>query len=289
MRVYPVILTGRFVNRLDMVHKRKVAVIGSRVVELLFETGEDPIGQAINVQGSDFMVVGTFETEATGDTGDRDAQMIHIPLTTFQKALSNSPFVDYFAVLSDEKFKASTVEEQTLAILGERHRVAPDDKQALGSFNADEEVRKITSLFTGISFLIYVVAGATLLAGLVGVSNIMMVSVRERTREIGIRKAIGATPRAVVGQVVAEAVVLASAAGYLGLVVGVASLEGVGLLMADTGQPSSGAASMFAPPFVSLETALLAALVVAIGGGLAGLFPALNAARIRTVTALRDE
>lgn len=286
-RVYPVILEGRFINPLDMAQKRKVCVIGATVVEQLFGPDEEPIGQAITIQGSDFMVVGTFTTEATGDAGDRDAKMVHIPLTTFQKALSNTPYVDYFAVLSDDLHKASDVEKQTVSLLADRHRVAPDDNQAIGSFNADEEVRKIVNLFTGISVLIYVVAGATLLAGLVGVSNIMMVSVRERTREIGIRKAIGATPRAVVGQVVTEAVVLASAAGYLGLVAGVALLEGVGVLM--DGNQAKGDTSMFAAPFVSLETALMAAIVVAIGGGLAGLFPALHAARIRTVTALRDE
>jgi len=286
-RVYPVILEGRFINPIDMDRKRKVCVIGATVVEQLFAPDENPVGQAITIQGSEFTVVGTFTTEATGDTGDRDAKMIHIPLTTFQKALSNTPYVDYFAVLSDDAYKASDVETRTVAMLGDRHRVAPDDKQAIGSFNADEEVRKIVSLFTGISALIYVVAGATLLAGLVGVSNIMMVSVRERTREIGIRKAIGATPRAVVGQVVTEAIVLASSAGYLGLVAGVGLLEGVGVLMA--GRPAEGGASMFAAPFVSLDTALVAAVVVGIGGGLAGLFPALHAARIRTVTALRDE
>jgi putative ABC transport system permease protein len=141
------------------------------------------------------------------------------------------------------------------------------------------------NLFQGIALLILLVAGATLMAGLVGVSNIMMVSVRERTREIGIRKAIGATPRAVVGQIVSEAVALASVAGYLGLVAGVGLLELVGAAM-DSGPESK---SMFAAPEVTLTTAIVAAVAVAIGGGIAGLFPALHAARINTVTALRTE
>ncbi|MEM1034256.1 MAG: ABC transporter permease [Myxococcota bacterium] len=287
-RIYPVDITGRFINPLDMAERRKVAVIGARVVALLFGPEEDPIGAAINIEGSDYTVVGTFETDATGDTGERDAQMIHVPLSTFQKTLSENRFVDYFAVLSRDDTPAGTVEARALEQLRERHRIAPSDKQALGSFNADAEVRKVVALFTGISVLILIVGGATLVAGLVGVSNIMMVSVRERTREIGIRKAIGATPRTVVTQVVAEAVVLASAAGYLGLVVGVGVLEGVGVLMAQAAPAAPGEASMFAPPFVRLQTALIAAGAVALGGGLAGWFPALHAARIRTVTALRD-
>ena len=142
------------------------------------------------------------------------------------------------------------------------------------------------ALFKGIKALIAIVAGATLLAGLVGVSNIMMVSVRERTREIGIRKAMGATPSTVLAQVVLEAVVLASAAGYLGLVAGVGVLELVGVAMASA---PKGEASMIAPPSIGLVTAIIAALAVALGGGLAGLFPAMNAARINVVTALRDE
>jgi putative ABC transport system permease protein len=286
LRLEPMDIDGRFVNRLDMRERRKVAIIGSRVAEVLFAKGEDPMGQSIRIKGVEFTVVGTFESRQMGERGARHAATIYIPLTTFQKALSASPYINYLSVLSDSNVPAGSIEKQLVDVLRKRHRVSPLDKEAVGSFNADAEIRKILGLFQGISLLIWIVAGATLVAGLVGVSNIMMVSVRERTREIGIRKAIGATPGAVIGQVVLEAVALASVAGYLGLVTGVALLELVGAVM--TAGPKADR-TMFAPPTVTLATALVAALAVAVGGGLAGLFPALHAARIRTVTALKDE
>jgi putative ABC transport system permease protein len=279
----PMDIRGRFINPLDMKERRKVAVIGSRVIEVLFEPDENPIGETITVQGIDFLVVGTFETFQAGERGASHAETIYLPLTTFQKALTGKPYVDYMAILSEPEVRAGAIEQDLARVIGKRHQVAPNDKQAVGSFNADEQFQKIVNLFRGINLLIVIVAGATLLAGLVGVSNIMMVSVRERTREIGIRKAIGATPRTVIAQVVSEAVVLASVAGYLGLVAGVGLLELVAPLV------SSSESTMFAPPSVSLQTALVAAVAVALGGGLAGLFPALHAARIRTVEALRDE
>jgi putative ABC transport system permease protein len=286
LAVQPMDVRGRFINRLDMDRRRKVAVVGSRVVKLLFgPEASDPIGESIQIRGIDFTIVGVFDTTQTGDQGERHAGTVYTPLTTFQKALNPWPYVHYFAVLSEPDVRAIEIEDQVKQVLGKRHRVSPSDKQAIGSFNADAEYQKIMNLFQGIALLILLVAGATLMAGLVGVSNIMMVSVRERTREIGIRKAIGATPRAVVGQIVSEAVALASVAGYLGLVAGVGLLELVGAAM-DSGPESK---SMFAAPEVTLTTAIVAAVAVAIGGGIAGLFPALHAARINTVTALRTE
>jgi putative ABC transport system permease protein len=284
--VKPMEIEGRFINPFDMDQRRKVAVIGTRVRELLFEKGEEPIGESITVAGVDFMVVGVFETAQTGDAGARDAATVYVPLTTFQKALTNKRWLNYISVLSEPGTRASVVQETLTGMLRKRHKASPSDKQAIGSFNADAEYQKIVNLFDAIAWLILIVASATLMAGLVGVSNIMMVSVRERTREIGIRKAIGATPAAVVGQIVMEAVALASVAGYVALVAGVALLELVGYAISSGGEK---AATMIAPPTVNLTTALIAAAAVAFGGALAGLFPALHAARIHTVTALRAD
>lgn len=285
LRVEPMAVHGRFINHLDMVERRKVAVIGKGVVELLYPGGEEPIGATLKIQGIDFMVVGVFETEATGDRGDRQAATIYTPLTTFQRTLSHDEGIDYISVVSQTGVPAGSIEEELANVIRKRHRIAPKDKQAIGSWNMDVEFQKIASLFQGITLLIYLVGGATLMAGLVGVSNIMMVSVRERTREIGIRKAIGATPFTVVSQIVLEAVALASVAGYMGLVVGVGLLEVVGRYIEQN--PSDK--SMFAAPEITLATAAVAAVAVAVGGGLAGLFPALHAARIQTVIALRDD
>jgi putative ABC transport system permease protein len=284
LEVEPMKIRGRFINRLDMKERRKVVVIGSRVAELLFGRGQDPIGQTITISTTDFMVVGVFKTTATGDRGERHEKTVYVPLTTFSKTLSNSPYVHYLAVLSHDDVRAGDIEPDLTKVLRKRHRAAPDDALAVGSFNADAEYQKIVNLFLGISILIYLVGGATLLAGLVGVSNIMMVSVRERTREIGIRKAIGATPATVIGQIVLEAATLASVAGYLGLLAGVAILELVAKVV-----ESGDQMGMFAAPSVSFRTALAASIAIAFGGAMAGLFPALHAAGIRTVSALRDE
>ncbi len=287
VRVRPMTLKGRFINKLDIRKRRKVAVIGARVAEVLFSKGQDPIGETIQIKGTDFLVVGVFKSDRSGERAARQEATVHTPLTTFQKALTKWPYINYIAVLGKPDVRAGSIEPKLVEVLRKRHRVAPDDKQAIGSFNVDKEVQKVNNVFLAISLLIYLVAGATLIAGLVGVSNITMVSVRERTREIGIRKSIGATPSAVVGQIVLEAVVLACVAGYLGLVCGVGLLELIGLLMG-SGQ-SADSSSAFAPPVVTLTTAIVATVAVAFGGAIAGFFPALHAARIRTVAALRDE
>jgi putative ABC transport system permease protein len=277
-------LEGRFLNELDVRKTRKVAVIGTRVAEGLFNPGEPVVGGSISIKGIEFVVVGLFASRQTGDRGEDHAATVYTPLTTFQRALSPSrKHVDYIAVLSDAGTRGGDIEGSLVRSLGKRHRVSPEDKQAIGSFNADEEFQKIVGLFTGISLLIWLVGSVTLLAGFVGVSNIMMVSVRERTREIGIRKAIGATPRVIVGQIMLESTVLTSVAGYLGLVVGVGVLEIIGRFVGGDG------AGMFDVPEVSLATALVATAAVSVGGAVAGMFPALRAVSIRTVTALREE
>jgi putative ABC transport system permease protein len=189
-------------------------------------------------------------------------------------------------VLLEGGAPSKPVEERIHAELARRHGISPDDKQAIGTWNAEEEFAKTTNLFKGISLLIWIVGSVTLLAGIVGVSNIMMISVRERTREIGIRRAIGATPWSVVAQVLKESTALTGLAGYLGLAAGVGALEGVRALMKAAG---SEAPSMFDPPTADFRVALAATLVVAAGGALAGLFPALYAVRVRPVVALRDE
>lgn len=283
--VKPMTVDGRFLNQLDMNRRRKVAVIGSHVREALFP-GEDPIGQSLTVRGLEFSIVGVSHSKQKGDESKRDDATVYTPLTTFQQALRPSADIDYLVLLSSPGSSVTEFADEIRRVLRSRHRVAPSDEGAIGNYDAEKDFRKMEDLFAGISALVWVVAAATLAAGLVGVSNIMMVSVRERTQEIGVRKAIGATPRRVMAQIVTEAVVLASAAGYAGLVLGVGLLEIIGALVSDATATES---SLFAAPQVTLGTALAAALAVSIGGGIAGLFPALGAARIRTVNALRDE
>jgi putative ABC transport system permease protein len=275
---------GRFINQLDLEDRRKVAVIGPRVVELLFEEGEDPIGEHVEIQGVYFTVVGTFVSRRSGDDADRDAQTIFIPFTTFQKAFNYGGEVDWLAITSQPEVPASVTEEKVLQLLKARHRVAPDDRRAFGHFNLEEAYQRVQGLFLGISVLIWIVGSGTLLAGVIGVSNIMLIIIKERTREIGIRRAVGATPAAVRGQVVLEALLLTTVAGYLGLVAGVAVIEALASMLA-----AQGGATAFQSPSVDLAGALRALLILIVAGTFAGLLPAQRAVSIRPVEALRAE
>ena len=279
------ILAGRFLNALDMERNRKVVVIGTHVVELLFRGG-DPIGQTITIQGAEFVVVGISKANATGDRADRLANTIYVPLSTFQQALRPEPRVDNMAVLVRENGDTADVERRIHDELAKRLRFSPEDKDAVQSWNAEAEFAKIANLFVGISLLIWIVGSVTLLAGIIGVSNIMLISVRERTREIGIRRAIGATPYSIVTQILKESTVLTATAGYLGILGGTGALEIAGYVMSSS---ENTGPSMFDIPRADFHVAVAAAAVVVVGGIISGFFPAWNAVRIRPVVALRDE
>ena len=278
---------GRLLNRIDVEEKRKVAVVGKRVVEVLFERGEDPIGDAIEINGVWFKVIGVFRTRQMGQQGERDASTIYIPFTTYQQAFNAQNKVHWFAVTAKPEHRASEVETKVLDILRSRHKVAPDDRRGIGSFNLEEEFGKITGLFAGIRILMWIVGLGTLTAGAIGVSNIMLIVVKERTKELGIRRAIGATPWAVVGQIVLEAVVLTSVAGLLGLMVGVGLLEGVAQLVAANADPTKP--TMFVQPGVSFGDALQALAILTVAGVIAGFIPAQRAVSVPTVVALRAD
>jgi len=274
---------GRFVNQLDVRDKRKVAVIGSQVVEVLFpDWPTHPVGEWIHIRGVAFQVVGVFHSADSSDRGDRTEGSIHVPLSTFQQAFNTGPRIHWFAILGDPGVKAGEVERRVKAALADRHDVHPDDLDAMGSYNAEEEFERIQSLFIGIEAFVWLVGLATLLSGVVGVSNIMLIVVRERTREIGLRRAIGATPRDIVTLILQEAAVLTAVAGYAGIVAGVAIIQlaawGIGPNNETIGQPG-----------VDLTAALGAGAVLLVAGLLAGVLPAQRALAIEPVTALRAE
>jgi putative ABC transport system permease protein len=272
---------GRFLNELDMKDSRKVAVIGTTVYDELFERGEEPLGEYIRINGVYFQVVGVFKPRQTGDNGERQAQTIFIPFTAFQQSFNVGDKVGWFAINAEPTHSASKIEQQVREILAERHSISPNDRQAIGSFNAEEEFGKITTMFLGIKFFIWFVGVFTLLAGVIGVSNIMLIVVKERTKEIGIRKAIGATPLSVVTLVIQEAVVLTTMAGYLGVVAAVGLLELMSTVFGSDG--------LLAAPQVDLSVALIAAAILIVSGAAAGIIPAYHAARINPVEALRAE
>ncbi len=275
---------GRFLNPLDLAEHRKVAVIGTRVREVLFEPAENPIGKSIVIQGVFFEVIGIFKSSQTGEDGDRDAQAVFVPFTTFQRAFNFGDQVGWLAVISKPDVRASVAEEKVLSLLKERHKVAPDDLRAFGHYNLEEDYGKIQALFAGIRILIWLVGAGTLAAGAIGVSNIMLIIIKERTKEIGIRRAVGAKPSAIVTQIVVETVILTSIAGYLGMVAGIALVEGVGRML-----PSGDGARMFTNPDVGIGQALQALAILVTAGLLAGLAPAQRALQISPIMALRSE
>lgn len=282
-RIQPKIIdAGRFINDLDIEQFRKVAVIGKQVYDELFEPGSDAIGQHIKIRGVYYQVVGVFHSRSADDQGDRDNTTIHIPFSTFQRSLNYGDFVGWFALTGKPDVSGSELEDTVRAVLADRHKIHPDDEPAIGSFNAEKEFTQMTTLFAGIRFFVWFVGVMTLAAGVIGVSNIMLIVVRERTREIGLRRAIGATPASVVGMILQESITLTAVAGYSGLVVGVLALEGAGLLIGPDNKTMG-------QPTVDLSTALWAGLILLIAGALAGLIPARSAAAIQPVQALHAE
>jgi putative ABC transport system permease protein len=279
----PLMKAGRFLNDADIAERRKVCVIGTGVVDQLYE-GADPMGTYIEANGVYFQVVGVFGTKATGQEADRTLNTIHIPFSTFQQAFNFGDKVGWFAIVAKPRVPAAVVEKQVRQILAERHKVAPDDPDAIGSFNLGEKFDKMEMTFTVISIVMWVAGTMTLFAGIVGVSNIMLISVRERTKEIGVRKALGATPAKIVRMILAETVVLTVIAGYLGIVAGVGLLELAGYIL-----EHAGGDLPFGPPPVDLKLATSAAAVIAVFGAIAGIIPAYHASKVAPVEALRTE
>lgn len=277
------IITGRFINPLDLKENRKVAVIGTRVAEVLFEPEENPIGDAIEINGVYFKVIGVFKSKGEGDKAEEDTQTVYIPFTTFQQVFNYGNRVSWFSLTAVEGVPASEVAKKAIAVLADRHQVSPKDTHAFGHYNTEIEFNRIRSLFTGINFLSWFVGIFTLIAGVIGVSNIMLIVVKERTREIGIRRAIGATPWGVMGQIILESILLTTSAGYGGLVCAVALVEVVSTAMEKMG----GSVKVFKNPEVDLSTALIALGVLILAGALAGLIPGRRAIGIRPVEAIR--
>jgi putative ABC transport system permease protein len=280
--VHPLTITsGRFLNRIDLDERRKVAVIGTRVRDILFDRSENPLDQSIRINGVTFRVIGTFKPiRQTGDNNEQTQQIV-VPFTAFQSAFHYGDRVGWFALIPNEGAPGSTLETKTLALLKERHHVAPDDARAFGHFNSEVEFNKVSGLFTGIRALVWIVGIGTLSAGVIGVSNIMLVIVRERTNEIGVRRAVGATPFAITAQIIFESLILTTVAGYLGLVAGVGVVEIIARAIAST--PSD----MFTNPEVPFQSALTTLAILIVSGILAGMIPARRAVKISPVEALR--
>lgn len=286
-RIDPVtMLAGREINNIDIIENRKVAVIGEQVREELFDKGENPIGQYIRIKGVYFQVVGVFEPRNKNiNFGNDKEKTIFIPFTSLQIAYNMGNDVHFIAVTAKGNTPVSVVEKKVMALLASRNKVAPEDEMAFGHFNLEEEFTQMNGLFTGINVLIWIVGIGTLFAGVIGVSNIMLIVVKERTREIGIQRSIGATPWKIIGQILMESVALTALSGMIGLVLGVFILELINYQMISSGSD----AEMFKNPGVDFSIAVTALVVLIFSGLFAGFIPAQKAVSIKPVEALRAE
>jgi putative ABC transport system permease protein len=275
--------SGRFINQNDIDEKRKVCVIGPRVVETLYSKTEQPIGSFIKINGVNFKVIGVNTPQGNGQRYMEGSRKIRVPFTTFQNAFHMGDHITWFSLLAKKGIPASIAEEKAITVLKERHKIAPIDQQAVGHWNTEVQYNKMNGLFNGIDWLIWFVGSGTLIAGVIGVSNIMLIVVKERTKEIGVKRAIGATPISVISQIMVESLFLTSLAGLSGLGLGLLIIQ----LLNKNLPPSRD--SMFANPTVDLTVIIGSLLILVISGTFAGLIPARKAVAINPVEALRYE
>ena len=280
------IIKGRFINATDIAANRKVCLLGKKVYTTMFEKGENPIGKMVKVNGIYFQVVGVARsyTENVQINGSVDESVI-LPFTTMQQVFALGDKIHFFAFVADDDTPISDIEEDVKQFIKQRHDIAPTDNEAIESFNLSDIFKAFKGLFFGIHLLIWIVGLGTLMSGIIGVSNIMLVTVKERTREIGVRRAIGAKPKNIITQVLSESLLLTTLAGLVGLCLGVGIMAIVGSITSN--MPSENL--MFMDPNMSFKAAVLATIIVILSGLLAGVLPALRAIQIKAIDAIREE
>ena len=280
------ILKGRYINDTDIASNRKVCLLGKKVYETMFEKGEDPLGKMVKVNGIYFQVVGVVRsyTENVNINGTIDESVI-LPFTTMQQVYAIGDKIYFFSLVADDNTPISSFEKDLKLLLKERHDIAPTDENAIASFDLSEIFNAFKGLFLGIHILIWIVGLGTLMSGIIGVSNIMLVTVKERTREIGVRRALGAKPRNIISQVLSESLLLTTLAGLVGLCLGVAIMAVVDLVT--SAMPSDN--MMFQDPILGFGAAVAATIIIIVSGLLAGVLPAWRAIQIKAIDAIREE
>lgn len=279
------ILSGRLFNELDEENSRKVCIIGKVVYETLFQPGEVAEGQYIRVNGIYFQVIGVIRPKSKASIGGDVEESIYLPFSTTQRAFNQGQDIWFMACTAKPGYSASMVEDEVKSIVKASHDISPTDEKAMGSVNIEKQFKIFQNLFLGIDFLIWIVGIGALFSGIIGISNIMLVTVRERTREIGVRRAIGAKPMSIMLQILSESFVLTAVAGLSGLLVGVSILEIIYQAMTDNVSEDM----LFIPPFVSFGTAVIALIIIMVSGIVAGFMPAMRALKIKPIDAIRDE
>ncbi|PVX51854.1 putative ABC transport system permease protein [Balneicella halophila] len=274
------LLQGRFINGLDILHNRKVVLLGKTPYEELFDKDEDIEGKYLKIDGSSFLIVGVIEYNNPWENG-----RLLVPISTAQNIYnSGSDRIHNISLIVDADLSASKkLENKIRGFFGRKYDFRKDDKRALGVQNNIEEYGRAKGVIIAIKLFVMIIGILTLISGITGISNIMLISVKERTKEIGIRKALGARPNSIIKQVIFESVLITSLAGYIGLVLGAVLVEGINYLT------KGGDSSAFLNPTVDIKTAIIATVVLIVAGALAGWLPARKAAKIKPIEALRYE
>lgn len=282
------ILYGRFINEVDMVQKRKSCVIGTQVWKDLFPGGQDPTGKIIKLSDTHFRVVGVLRKQSTAMSFSDVERTIVVPVSLAQQMFGRGNGIDMLAVAGHEETPSQEVDKACREAVFARHIISPEDEKAVWSMATAEIFEKVMGLFRGIALLTWIVGLGTLLAGIVGVSNIMLVTVTERTSEFGIRKALGAKPVSIIRLILTESVMITAMFGYIGMVLGVAVMEAVNYVINQTpAQTGNFGGSIFLNPTLDLGVAVSATVVLVIAGLIAGYVPAYRAAQLKTIDALR--
>jgi putative ABC transport system permease protein len=275
---------GRFINEMDNQEGRKICVIGAKVYEELFPTKENPIGRYVRIWGIYFQVVGVVSGVSNVSIGGRSAESVFLPFKTLQKVINQGDIIHFLAATAKPNVPVSKVETRIKEVLRSNNDISPTDEQAVGSINLENQFNIFKYLFLGIAIVIWIVGSGTLIAGIIGVSNIMVVTVKERTKEIGIRRALGAKPRTIIAQIMWESLVLTAIAGILGLCFGVFCLY-----LADTLWLQNAENMFISNPIVSFSTAVISTIILLLFGLIAGSIPAARAMQIKAIDAIQEE
>ena len=279
------VTSGRFINYSDINDKRKVAVIGDGVRTTLYEQEEEVLGSYIKINGVNFMVIGTYKKKGNNGNSEEQQKQIFVPFTAFSQAFNRGNNVGWMAITAQDGSSITELKSQVFDVVKSRHTIHPEDERAVGNFDLFEEYNKINGLFLALNGVAYFVGILVLLSGIIGISNIMLIVVKERTNEIGVRRALGATPWNIRGQILMESIFLTIISGMAGIVLATAVIALVNNFL--SGMDASE--MMFLNPSVNLGVVMVALAILVISGLLAGLIPAQNAIRIKPVDALRTE
>ena len=278
------ITSGRFLNQSDLDQKRKVAILGDGVVTDLFEADQEPLGEYVKINGVNFLVVGTYK-ERNGNGGNQNAsRQIFIPFTTFSQAYNRGDRVGWMAITAKDGSSITALTPKILNIIKKNHRINPKDDRAVGNFDLFQEYSRVENLFGAMRWIAIVVGTLVLLSGVIGVSNIMLIVVKERTKEIGIRRALGESPFSIKMQIIMESIFLTIISGMSGVVFGTLIIFAINMAL-----DASGPVDMFLAPSVDLGSVVGALVILIISGLLAGFIPANSAIKVKPIEALRSE